>query len=143
MDTRLTGEEMLIRIFGDRRPNYSEGRHRYTRVRIPGKEVSLAHIIRSGEESIYRNLGLHIGVHEGENHTGESLGLLQFTPWECVVLAADMAVKSGDVEIGFMDRFCGQVILTGGYAEVRSAVEGILAFFRDELGITICALTEQ
>ena len=52
-----------------------------TRVRVPGKEVCLAHVISPSQDCIYQNLGLHIGVHEGEDHTGESIGLIRFTPW--------------------------------------------------------------
>ena len=52
-----------------------------TRVRVPGKEVCLAHIINTSQTPVYQNLGLHIGVHEGEDHTGESIGLIRFTPW--------------------------------------------------------------
>ena len=74
-----------------------------TRVRVPGKEVCLAHVISPSQSCIYENLGLHIGVHEGEDHTGESIGLIRFTPWEAVVVAADVAMKSADVR--FSDHY--------------------------------------
>ena len=48
--------------------------------------------------------------------------MIRFTPWEAVVVAADIAVKSANVEIGFMDRFSGSLILTGGLVEVQTAV---------------------
>ena len=50
-----------------------------TRVRVPGKEVCLAHVIDPSLICIYENLGLHIGVHEGEDHTGEAIGLIRFS----------------------------------------------------------------
>ncbi len=100
-----------------------------TRVRVPGKEVCLAHVISSSQTSIYQNLGLHIGVHEGEDHTGESIGMIRFTPWEAVVVAADVAVKSADIQISFMDRFCGSLIITGGLSQVQTAVESVVKFF--------------
>ena len=93
---------------------------RMTRVRVPGKEVCLAHVINPSDTVIYQNLGLHIGVHEGEDHTGEAIGMIRFTPWEAVVAAADCAIKAAKVEIGFMDRFCGSLILTGNLTEVRN-----------------------
>ena len=83
---------------------------------------------------------LHIGVHEGEDHTGEALGMIRFTPWEAVVVAADIAVKSANVEIGFMDRFSGSLILTGGLTEVQTAVEEVVKFFREVLGFKTCAV---
>ncbi len=39
--------------------------------------------------------------------------MIRFTPWEAVVVAADIAVKSANVEIGFMDRFSGSLITYG------------------------------
>lgn len=143
MSNRLTKEELLEKIFSDHYNPTSGESLRMVRVRVPGREISLAHIIGVTQASVYQNLGLHIGVHEGEDHTGDSIGLLCFTPWESTVAAADMAVKSGDVEIGFMDRFCGSLILTGQQAEVRSSIQGILHFFRDELGYTVCEITEK
>lgn len=120
---RMTRQELLERIFHDDYEKLKGKKLRMTRVRVPGKEINLAHVISRSDTCIYQNLGLHIGVHEGEDHTGESIGIISFTPWESVVVAADVAVKSADVQIGFMDRFCGTLILTGGLSQVETAVE--------------------
>ena len=108
---RITKEELLEMLFHDDYEHLKGKKLRMTRVRVPGKEVCLAHVISPSQSCIYENLGLHIGVHEGEDHTGESIGLIRFTPWEAVVVAADVAMKSADVQIGFMDRFCGSLFL--------------------------------
>ena len=137
---RITKQELLETIFQDDYENLKGKRLRMTRVRVPGKEVCLAHVISPSEVSIYQNLGLHIGVHEGEDHRGDAIGMIRFTPWEAVVVAADTAVKSADVEIGFMDRFCGSLILTGRLMEVQTAVEEVLRFFHDDLGFRVCEI---
>lgn len=111
-----------------------------TRVRVPGKEVCMAHVLSPSHTCIYQNLALHIGVHEGEDYTGESIGLIRFTPWEAVVAAADIAVKSAHVQVGFMDRFCGSLILTGGLSQVQTAVEEVVRFFGEELGFRTCEI---
>ena len=90
--TRITKEELLEKIFNDDYEHLKGKKLRMTRVRVPGKEVCLAHIINTSQTPVYQNLGLHIGVHEGEDHTGESIGLIRFTPWEAVVVAADVAI---------------------------------------------------
>lgn len=137
---RITKEELLKKIFLED-PEQLKGRKlRMTRLRVPGKEVCLAHVISSTETCVYQNLGLHIGVHEGEDHTGESVGLIRFTPWEAVVVAADVAMKSADVQIGFMDRFCGSLIITGGLSEVQTAVEEVVRFFKEALGFHTCEI---
>ena len=135
---QMTKEELLEKLFHNDYEHLKGKRLRMTRVRVPGKEVCLAHVLSPSETCIYQNLALHIGVHEGEDHTGESIGLIRFTPWEVVVAAADIAVKSADVQVGFMDRFCGSLILTGGLSQVQTAVEEVVRFFGEELGFRTC-----
>ena len=137
---QMTKKELLSRIFHDDYENLKGKKLRMTRVRVPGKEVCLAHIISRSETCIYQNLGLHIGVHEGEDHTGESIGMIRITPWEAVVAAADVALKSANVQIRFMDRFCGSLILLGQLSDVQTAVEEVVRFFDKELGFGICEI---
>lgn len=138
--THISREELLEKIFHDDYKNLKGKRLRMTRLRVPGKEVCLAHVLCPSDSSVYQNLSLHIGVHEGEDHRGEALGLIRFTPWEAVVAAADIATKSADVEIGFMDRFCGSLIITGGLAQVQTAVEEVVRSFREDLGFRTCEI---
>lgn len=138
---RITREEFLDLIFSGQYDPDEHGQLRLARVRVPGREISLAQVIGVSDRSVYENLGLHIGVHAGEDHVGESIGLLHFTPWESTVVAADVALKSGHVEIGFLDRFCGTLIVLGSRTDVQSAVEGVVNFFRDELHFPVCEIT--
>ena len=110
---------------------------------VSGKEITLAHVIGTSEYSIYKNLGLDIGFHEGENPTGRSIGILHIHPAESVVISADIAVKWGDIDIGFMDRFSGSLIITGPRAEVDSAIAENCRYFRDELGYTVCPISHE
>ena len=121
--TRITKEQLLERIFKDDYEELRGKKLRMTRLRVPGKEVCLAHILNPTDPRIYQNLALHIGVHEGEDHTGETLGLIRFTPWESVVVAADVATKSANVQVCFMDRFCGSLIISGNMADVEAAAK--------------------
>ena len=137
--SRITKEQLLEKIFQDDFENLKGKRLRMTRVRVPAKEVCLAHVLNPSDERIYHNLALHIGVHEGEEHTGEALGLIRFTPWEAVVVAADVAVKSADVQLCFMDRFCGSLIVSGKLTEVQTAVESVVKYF-GEIGFGTCEI---
>lgn len=136
--TPITKEQLLERIFQDDYEQLIGKRLRMTRVRVPGKEVCMAHIINPTDPRIYQNLALHIGVHEGEDHTGETLGLIRFTPWEAVVVAADVAMKSANVQVCFMDRFCGSLIVSGKMTDVQSAVESVVDFFDKDLNFAVC-----
>ena len=136
----ITTNELLEMVFHEDYEKLKGKKLRMTRVRVPGKEVCLAHVLNPSQACIYQNLGLHIGVHEGEDHTGDAVGMIRFTPWEAVVVAADVAMKSADVQIGFMDRFCGSLILTGGLTEVQTAVEEVVRFFSEVLGFKTCTI---
>ena len=138
MGKRMTREEFLEAVFSRRYEELKGRELRTVRVRVVGKELSLAQLIGVTDRRVYENLGLHIGTHLGEDHTGQSIGLLHLTPWEATV-----AMKSGNVELGFLDRFSGAVILLGSRAEVKSALEHVVEFFRTELGFTVCELTER
>ena len=133
MEERITREEFLERLFHDDYENLKGRKLRMTRVRVPGKSIDFAHVFTPSDSVVYRNLALDIGVHEGEDHTGQSIGIIRMTPWEAVVVATDVAVKAADIEVGFMDRFGGALIILGGLSQVLTAIEEVVRFFRDEL----------
>lgn len=140
MEERITREELLEKLFNDDYEHLKGKKLRMTRVRVPGKSIDFAHVFTPSDPSVYQNLALHIGVHEGEDHTGESIGIIRITPWEAIVVATDVAVKAADVEVGFMDRFSGALIILGGLPQVLTAIEEVVRFFRDELNFNVCEI---
>ena len=72
---------------------------------VPGKQVTLAHLIANPGKDLFKKLGLQDAV--------SAIGILTITPSEASIIACDIATKSGAVEIGFLDRFTGAVVLTG------------------------------
>ena len=140
MEERITIEELLEKLFNDDYEHLKGKKLRMTRVRVPGKSIDFAHVFTPSDPSVYQNLALHIGVHEGEDHTGESIGIIRITPWEAIVVATDVAVKAADVEVGFMDRFSGALIILGGLSQVLTAIEEVVRFFRDELNFNVCEI---
>ena len=140
MEERITREELLERLFHDDYENLKGRKLRMTRVRVPGKSIDFAHVFTPSDSVVYRNLALDIGVHEGEDHTGQSIGIIRMTPWEAVVVATDVAVKAADIEVGFMDRFGGALIILGGLYQVLTAIEEFVIFFRDELNFDVCEI---
>ena len=142
MGERMTREEFLEKIFSQKYDELKGKNLRIVRVKVKGKEISLAQLIGASETRIYQNLALHIGTHFGEDHTGESIGLVHVTPEEAAIIVADVALKSGNVEIGTLDRFSGSVVILGDRSNVRSALEGVLEFFEYKLKFTVCDITE-
>jgi ethanolamine utilization protein EutS len=83
---------------------------------VPGKQVTIAHVIASPMPDIYERLGI--------DDKG-AIGILTITPYEAAIIAADVATKTADVEIGFLDRFTGSVVISGDVQSVETALRAV------------------
>ena len=54
---RITKEELLEKLFHNPYEQLKGKKLRMTRLRVPGKEVCMAHIISSSQTCVYQNLG--------------------------------------------------------------------------------------
>ncbi len=104
---------------------------------VPGKQVTLAHVISSPDPIIYKKLGLSPNV----DYQQAAIGILSMCPSEITVIAGDIAMKSSKVEMGFIDRFSGTLIFTGRIGNVQSAMAAILNYLHSRLGFTVCEVT--
>ena len=57
------------------------------------------------------------------------------------MIAADLALKTSNVELGFVDRFSGTVIITGMVSDTQAAIEAAVGYIRDTLGFSVCEVT--
>ena len=106
---------------------------------VAGKEITFAHVIGGTAPIIYQKLGLNPAIDYGTS----AIGIMNMTPPESAVIAADIAVKSGDVYLGFADRFTGTLIITGEIADVTAALTEVVDYFRDVLGYVVCRITKR
>ncbi len=113
---------------------------RMTHVYVPGKEMSLAHIMSAPKAVIYEKLSLEP---DWDNLAKWSIGIMKFTPWESSFVAADIATDTSAVEIGFVDRFVGCLVITGFHTNVVTAMEGVRNYMRDTLGFSVCEITKS
>ena len=101
---------------------------------VPGKQVTLAHVIANPDRQLYPKIGLPAG-------TQGAIGVLTITPGEAAVIAADIATKAAGVELAFVDRFSGSLLVTGQLTDVESAVNGIVSTLQAVLGFTPAPMT--
>ncbi len=106
---------------------------------VAGKEITFAHIMGGPAPVIYQKLGLNPQV----DYSSSAIGIMNMTPPESAVIASDIAVKSGNVYLGFADRFTGTLIITGELSDVNSAMTEIVNFFREEMGYVVCRITKR
>ena len=102
---------------------------------VPGKQVTLAHVIANPDSSLYKKLGV-IGDYTG------ALGIMTITPSEAAMIAADVATKAADVQIGFVDRFNGSVVVTGDVAAVEAALRDVIRVLCDMMGFSSAPITK-
>ncbi len=93
---------------------------------VPGKQVTLAHMIANPHEGLCAKLGL------GREADG-AIGILTVTPGEGAIIAADIATKAAAVDVGFLDRSAGSLVLTGDVASMEAALHSVIAYFGDVL----------
>ena len=103
---------------------------------VPGKQVTLAHVIAGPHPDIYQKLGLAM-------QRQDSIGILTITPSEGAIIAADVATKASDIRLGFIDRFSGALVFTGDVSSVEAAVRDILRTLEQDLGFSRAPVTRS
>ena len=118
-------------------PPSQEGKMRIVQELVPGKQVTLAHIIASPQPIVYKKLGLDPSV----DYSRAAIGILSMSPAEISVIAGDLAVKNADIDLGFIDRFSGTLLITGNVSQVEEALKELVEYCKNTLEFTVCAIT--
>lgn len=105
---------------------------------VPGKQITLAHIIASPDPILYEKLGLNPAL----DYARAAIGIMTVSPAETAIIMADVALKSAAVDLGFVDRFSGSLIITGTVSEVEASEHAILDYVRENLKYTTCGITK-
>ncbi|MGI6257679.1 MAG: BMC domain-containing protein [Anaerovoracaceae bacterium] len=100
---------------------------------VPGKQVTIAHVIASPVGDIYERLGIDVSG---------AIGILTLSPYETAIIAADIATKAASVELGFLDRFTGSVVITGDVQSVETALTAVTETLCNDLGFTTVSVTK-
>ena len=112
------------------------GKQRIIQEHVPGKQVTMAHIISNPNSQIYKKLGL-IDRLDG------ALGIMTITPSEAAIIGADAATKAANVDIVFVDRFSGSLVINGDTSSVEAAVTDVLRVLENVLHFTPTEITHS
>lgn len=104
---------------------------------VPGKQITLAHIIANPDPLLYQKLGLNPKT----DYSKSAIGILTVSPAETAVICADISMKSSNAEVGFVDRFTGTLIITGTVSAVDEAFNAIMTYVQEKLGYTVVEKT--
>lgn len=105
---------------------------------VPGKQITIAHVIANPDNEIYQKLGLDPAI----DYSSTAIGIMTVSPAETAIIAGDLATKSANVNLGFVDRFSGTLIVTGRVSEVEASLNAITGYFRSTLGFTVCSVSK-
>ena len=113
---------------------YFEDKQRIIQEFVPGKQVTMAHLIANPEDDLYKKLGV-VSKKRG------ALGIMTITPSEAAIIGADVATKAAEVDIVFVDRFSGSLVICGDVASVESALRAVLDTLKNILKFTSTEIT--
>ena len=114
-----------------------EDRMRIIQEIVPGKQITLAHVIANPDNVLYKKLGLDPKI----DYTKSAIGIVTMSPAETSIIAGDIALKAAGIEIGFIDRFSGTLIITGTISEVDAGLKALTEYCKETLNFTICNIT--
>lgn len=114
-------------------PDWESGRkERIIQEFVPGKQVTLAHLIAHPTGDLSKKIGVP---------GAEAIGIMTLTPGETAMIAGDIATKAASVEIGFLDRFSGALVVYGSVGAVEEALGQVTAVLERLLGYSVCNIT--
>ena len=115
----------------------NEGKMRIIQDSVPGKQITLLHIIANPDPFLYKKLGLDPSV----EYAATAIGIMTLCPSETAIIAADISMKASGAQLGFVDRFSGTVIITGTVSEVEASLNAVSMYAVNTLGFTVCDVT--
>lgn len=105
---------------------------------VPGKQITLAHIIANPDEILYKKLGLDPAL----EYSKTAIGIVTMSPAETAIIAGDIATKASGADLGFVDRFSGTLIVTGSISDVEASLNALIDYCRDMLKFAVCPITK-
>lgn len=113
-----------------------EKKQRVIQEYVPGRQVTLAHVIANPQKDLAKKIGL-------SNNEVNAIGILTITPGEAAIIAGDIATKSANIEIGFVDRFSGSVVINGDVSSVQAAISDVVEYFSNILKFSTTEITRS
>lgn len=115
-----------------------ETRHHIIQEQVPGKQITLAHIIANPDPMLLEQIGLAAV----KDRARSAIGVLTVTPAETAIIYADIAIKASGVSLGHVDcQENGSLLLNGTVSEVEASVRAILAYATETLGCEVCGIS--
>jgi len=103
---------------------------------VPGKQITLAHVIANPDGSLYDCMGFDAARRQN------AMGIVTLSPAEAAIIAADIAIKTGGVSLENVDRTTGTLLVTGTVSQVEAALAALVDYAEHKLGFVVCKVTK-
>ncbi|MEG1872616.1 MAG: BMC domain-containing protein [Ruthenibacterium sp.] len=115
-----------------------ECKQRIVQELVPGKQITLAHVIANPDVMLFEKIGLTLP----DGAKKSAIGVLTVTPAETAIILADIAIKASGVALGHLDcRENGSLILSGTVSEVEASIHAILDYAVQTLRYETCDIS--
>ncbi len=104
---------------------------------VPGKQLTLMHIIANPDETLYQKMNI-----TKSNTKNSAIGIITVTPAETAIILGDISLKSSGVCLECVDRVSGSLIFTGSVSEVEAALNSISEYAQQKLNFEVCPITK-
>lgn len=116
-----------------------EDRMRIIQEIVPGKQITLAHIIANPDHVVHEK----VFQDTVEESNRSAMGMVIMSPSESVIIAGDLAIKTASIQVGILDHVNGTLIINGKLSEVEAAMRRITTYCEETLDFTVCAITKS
>ncbi len=113
-----------------------ENKQRIIQEYVPGKQITMAHVIANPDVSLYKKIGV-IDDRRG------ALGIMTITPSEAAIIGADVAIKAAEIDLVFVDRFSGSLVVRGLVADVEAALKAVMDVLVNVIGASPAPITRS
>ncbi|AXJ13848.1 BMC domain-containing protein [Streptococcus pluranimalium] len=103
---------------------------------VPGKQVTIAHIISNPSKILFEKLGF-------APTDFNAIGILTITPSDVSIIAVDFAKKEAGIKIGFIDRFSGSMCIIGDVSAVEASINKVLLELQKLMNFSVCSITRS
>jgi len=100
---------------------------------VSGKCINLCHIINNPDVRVTKKLSIEVSP----------LAIVSVSPGEITVAVADYLSKSADLDVIFIDRYLGTVLVTGNIGALETACTGLLKWLNTKMSFEGAELTRS
>lgn len=113
----------------------SEDKLRIIQEFVPGKQITIAHVIANPDEDLNEKIGLKA------DSARAAMGIITMTPSDTAIIASDIAMKTSGVKLASVDRVNGTLLVTGSVSQVEAALNAVIDYAEQKLGFSVCEIT--